>query len=605
MSASTGTNALTRGRRRLPILLSLCLALPGAAMAAPPEYNKLGLKVGMGIEASGRLNGAGFFVASDLQVMAESRRPKLRADLTDIDAASGVLTVLGRTIAIGTDTEFEGGDRASLRRGQRIEVSCAVDATSGRWSARSVTSGPLKASDKIKGTITSMQYDGRSPDTLSISGLMILLDDRTDMDEASAVRDQRDKDLFAVLASPDATGLDGVHAFDGGRMGLAVQYRQNVVLENELDLTSRYDSDLDELQPSLRVRWSGFWTPNLRSYVEARARRDYVLDSDLNTPSDEAELHLVQAWALWNGGPGLPVALAVGRQDYDEEREWLYDEYLDAVRAVWLPANDWCVQTSLIHAVTPLKEKSTTWTDALVVADHYLDKHNRLSAYLLSRRDSDATRNREPLWLGLRYYGEPRRGLTAWGELSRMTGQDKYKPLKAWAMDLGGTMRLAGTPGSPALTVGYALGSGDDSGADGTDGTFRQTGYQDNSARLGGLSPVYYYGAVLNPELSNLGVLTLGAAVQPLRDSSLEVLWHRYTQDAPDNDVKGDLIDPPARPNGISTELGWGLDFVVTAPRLWNAVRAAWMIGIFEPGEAFAPRRDRAVVHLINVTVEL
>jgi hypothetical protein len=55
----------------------------------------------------------------------------------------------------------------------------------------------------------------------------------------------------------------------------------------------------------------------------------------------------------------------------------------------------------------------------------------------------------------------------------------------------------------------------------------------------------------------------------------------------------------------VSTDLGWGLDFVLTPPRLWGSVRAAWTMGIFEPGEAFAPRRDRAVIHRINITVEL
>jgi alginate production protein len=591
-------------RTCLQVLAVTCLALPVSALGAAPEYQKLGLKVGTGIEVAGRLDAAGFFVASDLQLLPNPRRPKLRADLAAFDSGKGVLTVLGRTIALEDDTEFEATGRSSLRAGQRIEVSCAVDAA-GRWTARTVTGGPLKATDKIKGTITSMQYDGQAPDTLSISGLLVLLDGRTDLDEASALRDKRDENLFGVLAEPDATRLDGVHVLGGGLMGLAVQYRHNLALSDEYDLTSRYDSDVDDTQPELRARWSGFWTPSVRTYVEARARRHYVLNSDLSVSDDDAELHLVQAWALWNGGPSRRLALAIGRQDYDEDREWLYDEYLDAARAVWTPADPWSVQASWIHSVQPLKDKSSTWTDALVVVDRYLDKRSRLSAWVLARRDSDPGRNREPVWVGLRYFGEPRRGVTAWGELSRMTGEDKYKPLEAWALDLGGTLHLTATPGSPALTAGYAFGSGDDTGADGIDGTFRQTGYQDNSARLGGLSSAYYYGAVLDPELANLHVLTVGAAARPLRDTSIEILWHGYRQDAPDNEVKGNLVDPPARPNGVSTDIGWGLDFIVAPPRLWGTVRAAWTFGIFEPGAAFEPRRDRAIMHRVNITVEL
>lgn len=610
MPANARAHALTGGNARHAVTmwagaaLAACLLAPVAARTAPPEYHKLGLRTGQAIEVSGRLDARGFFVASDLQRLPDPRRPKLRAEIAAVDAGAGVMTVLGRRIALEDDTEYEGCTRASLRSGLRLEVSCKVE-DDGRWVARSIACGQVKASDKVKGTITSMQYDGQAPDTLSISGLLVLLDGRTDLDEASALRDRRDEALFAVLSARDASAIPGARVLADGRMGLVAQYRHNLELADELDLTSRYESDLDDMQPELRLRWSGFWTSALRTHVEARARRHDVLDSDLGEADDEAELHLVQAWALWQAAPRLPLALAVGRQDFDEDREWLYDEYLDAVRVAWLPADDWSVQASWIHAIEPLKEKSATWTDVLLVADHWLDKRNRVSAWMLARSDSDELRRREPLWAGLRYLGEPRRDLSAWVELARMTGEDKHEPLDAWALDLGGTFRLDATPGSPALTVGYALGSGDDTGGDGTDGTFRQTGYQDNSARLGGLTAAYYYGGLLNPELANLRVLTVGAAVRPLRDASLELLWHRYDQDALDDDLKGDLVDPPARPNGASTGLGWGLDFIVTAPRLWESVRGAWTVGVFEPGEAFAPRRDRAVMHRINITVEL
>lgn len=605
MSPLAGTHPVSRAARPSTLALCLvlaCLATAGRARAGTPEYHKLGLKVGTAIEASGRLDRGGSFVASDLQLLPNPRRPKLRAEVTAFDEARGTMVMLGRTIALEDDTEFEGGARGDLRTGRRVEVSCAVGA-GDTWRARTITFGQLKATDKIKGTITAMMYDGAAPDTLSISGLLVILDGRTDLDEASALRDKRDEALFAKLARPDAAGLSGAHVYAGGRQALAVQYRQNVGAIEDYDLTTRYDSDLDTTQPELRLRWSAFWHPELRTHVEARARRQYVLDSDLGAGDGDAELHLVQAWALWRADRRF--ALAVGRQDYDEDREWLYDEYLDAARVVWLPVDNWSVQASLIHSIEPLKDKSATWTDALFVADRWLDKRNRVSAWLLARRDSDEGRNREPVWAGLRYYGEPRRGLTAWGELARMTGEDKHEPLEAWAVDLGGTLRLAGTPGSPALTAGYALGSGDESGADGTDRTFRQTGYQDNSARLGGLASAYYYGALLDAELSNLRVLTLGAAARPLHDASIEVLWHRYHQHHPDDEVNGDLIDPPARPSGVSDDIGWGLDFVLAAPRLWGSLRASWTTGIFEPGEAYAPRRDRAVMHRLNITLEL
>jgi len=589
----------------LGLSISAMLIANGEARAGEPEYLRLNPEIGLGVEIKGAMNADGLFVASDIEALKAPRSPKLRGELIAVNPESGSVVVFGRRITVDAETQIEGQPLAKLTRGQRVEISCKIDKKTGAWRARSLSSAEIKASDKIKGTITEMFVNGTAPDTLSISGLLVLLDKETDLEEALLQKDERQKDFFGRLAARDARSLKNTHTLADGRMGLQIQYRHNIHRIDGFDLTDRFDSDREDTQPELRARWSGFWSDDVRTYVESRLRRRYILASDLDQPNGDLEMQVVQAYALWRNIAGRDFSVAAGRQEFDEEREWLYDEYLDAARVTYYGSDRIGVQASYIHAVKPLKEKFTTWTDLLLVVDYYLAKDNRATFYTLSRSDTDEVRQREPIWWGLRYFGEPMRRTRAWLELATMRGQDKHRDLNATAVDVGVTYLRRDLTWSPSLTVGYALGSGDEVSGDQKDGAFRQTGYQDNSARFGGVTSVFYYGALLDPELSNLSILTLGCGVRPLRDTSVDVFYHKYRQDQLDDKLRGDLIDPPARPNGQSDDIGWEVDLVVGLPRLWGVLRASWTLGIFEPGEAYSPRQDRAVLTKLNVTVEI
>ncbi len=547
----------------------------------------------------------GNLVAEDIEVLPEPRRPKLRGSLTALDRAAGTVTMLGVDIAVGKDAEFDVGSFADLTIGRRAEISCEVDEATGRWSARSFATRDIKSSDKVKGTVTKLFYDGVAPDTLSISGLLILLVEQTDLGAASVRRDFRQQHMFNELAIADASGMRKGHRLADDRMGLRAQYRQNNLWADGFDLTDRYDSDSDDITPELRVKWYGFWTPDLRTLVAVRARQRFYLESDLGLEDEDLEVQLYQAYVLWRNVAGRPLALQVGRQEFEEPREWLYDEYLNAVRAFVYAPDRITVQLAYIGALEPLKEKFDTWTDVLATVDVQVGEDGLATAYYLTRSDSDETRNREPEWWGLRYFGKPVRGLTSWVDLAAMRGEDKQHPLRAWAVDAGSVLTMREWPLSPSLTASYAIGSGDDTSADQVDHEFRQTGYQDNTMRYGGVTSVYYYGAMLDPELSNLEIGTVGFAVRPIRTASLEVLYHTYRQNEPDDGLRGNLIDPPARPNGQSDDIGWGLDVVVGVTQLWKRVKASWAVGLFEPGEAFAPRQDRALLNRLNITVEI
>ena len=591
---------------------SVILAVAGLALtavaAAPtaagqPGYMKLKPRVGLGVEVKGRLNDAGLFAASDIEALDEPRSPKLRGRLGDVDHAAGTVVMFGMTIDVNDRTEVTGKRPADLRAGDRVEMKVHVDGATGRWRARSIETGDIKDSNKIKATITAMWVDGVAPDTLSLDGLLVLLDDRTDFDQTAMLEHPIEEDLFDDLSLPDATYADGGWITPDGRQRLYAEYRHNSLRSEDFDLSDRYESDRDETTPELRARWSGYWSPTVRTYADLRVRHQFTLASDQDLPDEGVEASLSQAYVLARNLGGRGLAVQAGRQRFDEPREWIFDEYLDAVRGYIYGGGAWDADVAYVHGDHALKEKFRTWTDYFARVNWRPGEDHTLSAWMLKRLDSDEDRNREPVWWGARYLGRPHRLLDVWADAAIMRGEDKHRPVRGWAIDTGGTLLMRDVSAMPSVSVAYALGSGDESGADGIDHGFRQTGYQDNSARFGGVASVRYYGLALDPELSNLEVLTAAVGVRPRRDASIELVWHRYRQHHPDDDLRGDLVDPPARPNGVSDDIGWGADLVLGFPRLWDLLSASFTYGVFQPGEAYAPRRNRAHLVKLNITM--
>jgi len=590
------------------MILSSTIAL-STARSGEPEYMKLNYQEVPAVEVKGFWDTSGVFVATDIEELPKKRLPKLRGEIQKIDKDAKTITMYGRQIKIEDRTQFlETVDEEftidNLQEGKRVEISCKVGGD-GAWKARKIKVKLIKESNKIKGTLTGISVDGNPPDTLEIFGLLIILNRETDVNEPAGSTGAIEKYLFDELAYEDAESNSGGFTINR-KLHFSIDYRHGFTGETDYDLSDRFRSDHNETEPQIRLELASYLNERFRTFARLRIRKKFFLNSDRqNPPSEDLDVRISQLYFLARNSGVTGLAIQVGRQKFDEPREWLFDEYLDAIRIYYYALQPVVFETALIHSVFPLKEKYETWIDIFGQISWHFNRKSRLRGYVLLRKDSDESRNREPVWFGAGCYANIQPLFKPWLELALLRGEDKSEKQRASALDVGATFKVMDNIFVPSITVSYAIGSGDETGGDGISNEFRQTGYEDNVDYFGGVNTMHYYGEVLDPELSNLKVLTLGLSFKPIENGSVEVIYHSYRQNHADDKLRGELVDPTGNPSGINDDIGWELDFVIGLSNLWQRVDLSWVYGLFYPGQAFNPYMEVASLNKLNLKIEL
>jgi hypothetical protein len=183
---------------------------------------------------------------------------------------------------------------------------------------------------------------------------------------------------------------------------------------------------------------------------------------------------------------------------------------------------------------------------------------------------------------------------------SRRVGSVDRHDVSGWGLEVGGAFRFD-LPATPYISFNFATGSGDPEMTEEHDTGFRQTGLQDNSERLDGVVSLGYYGELLDPELSNLSIWSLGFGFRFLRKSSFDFMYHRYRQNeaAPflrDTDINRD-------PDGVNRSLGEEWDVIVGIEE-WERVEFKLIGALFRPGAAFEPEAGE-LSYLLSARVRL
>lgn len=385
----------------------------------------------------------------------------------------------------------------------------------------------------------------------------------------------------------------------------------------------------NEITLAARTRY----TPDTEIFVQAVGLHN-SRSTQGNAGTDNSQsLERGQTWVKFERLGGTPWALQVGRVALIDRRAWWWDDDLDAVRLLH-GGDRWRLDTGLAHEVARVSSAESgiapsargvtrwfgqaTWSlaprhaiDAFWLYTHDGSSQQAAGSVLASEDDTDPS-DLNVRWFGLRASGEwrPDQGprLAYWADsallrgsetLTRYTegadgqftaGTSSTRSVRGEALDVGATL-IFPVALRPSITLAYAYGSGGERSAT-LDANFRQTGLQENKARVAGVKRLRRYGELLRPELSNLAVSTLGAGVRVLNNSSLELVTHRYRQPVPSTELPGARLSTD--PLGLSGDIGRELDLVLVL-REWRQVELTFKWLRFTPGAAFASnRRDPA-----------
>lgn len=460
----------------------------------------------------------------------------------------------------------------------------------------------------LLGCLLPALYSSLSVEASSLHG--IRADPPQRLIERPDDQDLEDKLILSLFGKPLALG---------GELEAVSDYLKDSELEDTAD------DDRWRLEQQLQIELLLRPATKLILFLEGEIRYEldlYAEDEDRNL-----------AWAFERGETwlfigdvlGSPFSLQVGRQEFRDTREWWWDENLDALR-IRYDRHHLHMQIAIAQQVAPLSPDdgridpeeddvlrllghvAWKWSERLRVEGFYLYQHDRSSqpsvGAVLSSEQQDAT-DADLSWVGVRVLGTL--SSKSWGELRyridaavvvgeevmydfdrlddrrRRVSERQPRDVLGWGMDLSVSW-YSDLPWHPVLTLGYAVGSGDADSEGNTEHAFQQTGLQSNNGFFGGVNDFAYYGALLDPELSNLHIWTVALGFRIVESSSIELVYHLYQQVNLAPFLRD--VDIDADPEGDARHIGqeWDLVFGLEA---WEHVEIELIGAIFRAGSAF------------------
>ena len=303
---------------------------------------------------------------------------------------------------------------------------------------------------------------------------------------------------------------------------------------------------------------------------------------------------LVVEQALINvRGITAPFEFNVGRRNYEDERHFLYDGSID-VASVSLRHEDIRAEAfvgrDVLWSLDLLQKARKVPSETMMLHADYRGFDNQILSLYAMRRHDMSGKEGTPITFGFRASGRPTPQFSYWSQFALLRGSDENgRRFSGRSLEVGATYRFASLPYDPNITLAYAFGSGDAGGERNTE--FRQTGLHSNEAKFIGLAKFKAYGEMLDPELSNLKIATIGVGARATPGISIDLVYHRYRLDRLATEVRNwgltALMNQPGTPP--SKDVGQEVDLVVGFRGLFGVRRLGLdlRMGKFFPGKAF------------------
>ena len=557
----------------LLLLFLFCLVIPSLVLAEQ-ESSLDAIREGHWLEIRGKRLDDGSFRAKRVEIIHGQRYEELIGRVS-AQKDENSFTLLGQNVEMSEKTSSERINRADLVN-KRVKVeghyrgpkrfSSREIVPWGEGRDRLVGRADLVRKDEEGLLVSIMNYIVRIPGELLVR--------HEDPLDSYMLSETRTMPVAPETRNEDDLFGEGIRVSENLLVAGIAQARW--VGENEYDLNARKPRDREDAEASFRARLIYRPVPGFVGVFELSHRRLWR-DDDKDGHLHVKNTVIGESFAYWIDPFKWNVDLQLGRIDFDEEREWLYDQNLDGARVFYFGSRltvDFSVSTTLSDG--KIRDENTVNT-MLYVSN---DSARRHIAFYIIHRATDLVVQEQRTHTGLRSHGEWLPNSNSWLEISYMSGKTGLTSTAGWGFDIGNTWMAEN---GFNFTVAYALGQGDKPQSE-TNNTFRQTGLQDNNARFAGVTSFRYYGELLDPELANLEIFTAGAGFRFKRKISVDLVGHYYEQ----NQLSRRLIDSDIdkRPNGRDRELGWEVDFILgwRTNRNWDfEVIGAW----FKPGAAF------------------
>jgi alginate production protein len=379
------------------------------------------------------------------------------------------------------------------------------------------------------------------------------------------------------------------------KLSHAVELGLNYSEDKNFNLNNSINKDSGQWGPNLEVSYKYRQSKQAQAYLSLELSWETKFDEKNNSHNDsqiEIKEVFVELDNLYTSSSVFSdVNLTFGRRKVSDEHEWLFDTSLDGMQLGFAIDN---INTEFRFSLGREDAYSTKLLTYLILSAEYKPtKTLSLFAHSILQEDRSDDGN-EPIFhmLGLTGKTQDDR-LRYWTQFATVRGKDGNNTIHGNGYDIGTTYTFE-IALQPYFTISYAFGSGSEDKKSG----FRQTGLHGNSDKRGGISSTKYYGELLNPDLDNLRVITAGIGFHPASSSSIDLVFHHYTQDIARDKLAGNELN--IDPDGQNKQLGNEADLVFAWEGFSN-LETELTLGMFVPDDAFRPNSDTAYIAKFKV----
>jgi len=298
----------------------------------------------------------------------------------------------------------------------------------------------------------------------------------------------------------------------------------------------------------------------------------------------------------------------VGRQPVSDDMGWMLDEDLDGIRITRRRFGKKIDAFVMREQWLEIGEQKTVDPAYFYYGELQMGigESLEISPFLLHQYEIPhlSENNTEQTWLGFQSAGEFGRLTNFWlnsaARFGKSNDSDGVETFIGYAIDAGVSMALD-VRLKPSVTFGYAHATGNKSNNKLRDTSFRQSGLHSNEHRFNGITRFQYLGEVVNPELTNIGILTVGSGIRFKDFWSADVVFHHYRQIELDDRLRGSDLD--IDPSGLNSNIGQALDFVLGF-NINESLELVAIAGTFKPGNAFEDERNSAQLLRIEMSYQ-